>query len=85
MKEKRNTKKHNDALIKKPVIDFLRDLQYPYRKQAIKQCTNPHQIVVDKIDAIEVAFSWSQSEEGWEYWNNHWNNLINASQRKRRW
>lgn len=65
------------------VFAFLKQLTYPFRKQALAQCTNPNQIVPDKIDALEVAFNWKDSEEGWEYWNAHWNNLIDAGLRRK--
>jgi len=69
--------------VSRSVFAFLKELPYPFRKQALAQCTNPNQIVLDKIDALEVAFNWRNSEQGWEYWNTHWNNLIDAAQRRK--
>lgn len=60
----------------KTVKGFVAQLPYPYRKLALSQCTNPNQIVPNKIDALEVAFDWKNSNEGWDFWNTHWNNLI---------
>lgn len=74
---------------KKPVIEWLETLGHPYRKQAIENCLvqNQFKYVTAKSDAVENAFIWSDSPQGWEYWNAYWNYLcdkeLNAIRRAR--
>jgi hypothetical protein len=61
----------------KTVIEQLQTLGHPYRKQALENCKehNKLKIASCKSDAVEEAFWWNDSPQGYDYWNTYWNKL----------
>ena len=58
----------------KTIAEHFRNLPKNYRKEAIEKCTNPHQVVNDIADALELGFSWGKFD-GYDIWNGRWNRL----------
>lgn len=60
----------------KKIIDWLKELEEPYRSQAIKNTidlnSNGEQILNDFEESLEDslynAFIWSESTQGLDYW-----------------
>lgn len=62
----------------KTIKEWLETLEEPYRSQAIKN-TEESLLPIEREsldDAIIKAFTWSDTEEGF----NHWNALYNSVQ-----
>ncbi len=61
----------------KTILEHLNTLGGKYRKEALTNCTcNSSELVEDNFDALEKAFVWDMSPEGFDYWNKYWNYLI---------
>lgn len=63
----------------KKIKDWLKCLNNPYKKQAITNLdTNLKEVKVNSIcEALAVGFSWEQSKEGLEYWEEVYERLEN--------
>ena len=61
----------------KPILQHLEELPEPYRSQAIKNHGNPDIALnyphvnnyIEPSPAIDAAFDWGNSPEGFKYWS----------------
>lgn len=65
----------------KTIRQWLEELPEPYRSQAMENYDEdfypPSMIVFNHVEALEVAFNWEYSSQGWKYWADGRNFLKN--------
>jgi len=54
----------------KTIKEWLEQLPEPYRKQALQNLdpAETHTLREDMSSALDIAFLWKPSPEGWRYW-----------------
>jgi len=56
----------------KTILEWLQELPEPYRSEAIDNVVKAKR--TQKRDSLEdallSAFSWEETKQGWEYWDN---------------
>lgn len=58
----------------KVIKDWLMEMNEPYRSQALKNTKNESTIKHDTFhSALQSAFIWSNSPEGYDYWKRIFN------------
>lgn len=59
----------------RPVVEFLEELEEPYRSQALKNFEDQRTLDEDEYldvnayEALHGAFHWGATPEGHDYWN----------------
>lgn len=62
----------------KSIKAWIHTFPEPYRSKALNNCTaKDHRETASSVRAITIAFPWTQSPEGWKYWLDFKNQLIN--------
>jgi hypothetical protein len=57
-------------------LEWLNELPYPYKEQALKNIDVPSHVVEVSIHAaLSRSFSWDSSPEGAEYWERLFNSI----------
>ena len=63
----------------KTIIEYLETLPEPYRTQAIENCKVFPDTRNDRAEstaaAIIKAFDWSETKQGYGYWQRYWYSL----------